>query len=60
MSKPVILVVEDDLALLDALTSTLEMSGFDYIGLMALSKHAKRCWRKSLLIWLSAISICRV
>lgn len=32
MSKPVILVVEDDLALLDALTSTLEMSGFDYIG----------------------------
>lgn len=32
MSKPIILVVEDDLALLDALTTTLEMSGFDYIG----------------------------
>jgi two-component system response regulator FlrC len=32
MSKPTILVVEDDLSLLDALTTTLEMSGFDYIG----------------------------
>ncbi len=32
MSKPLVLVVEDDLALLDALTTTLEMAGFEYIG----------------------------
>ncbi|MBU6949884.1 MULTISPECIES: sigma-54-dependent transcriptional regulator [unclassified Hahella] len=32
MNKPTLLIVEDDLELLDALTTTLEMNGYDYIG----------------------------
>ncbi len=32
MNKSTVLIVEDDLELLDALTTTLEINGFDYIG----------------------------
>ncbi len=32
MPKATVLIVEDDLELLDALTTTLELKGFDYIG----------------------------
>jgi len=31
-AKPSVLIVEDDLELLDALTTTLELNGFDFVG----------------------------
>jgi len=33
MNKSTVLIVEDDLELLEALTTTLEINGFDYIGM---------------------------
>ena len=57
MTKPTVLIVEDDLELLDALTTTLELNGYEYIGVDSAQEALTALEQKSVEIVVSDINM---